>query len=449
MPYEFDLSGPLPGAGVTVLEASAGTGKTYTIAALVARYVAEGVPLSEILAVTFTRMATGELRDRVRERLVSAHACLRRFLDDGTPVPADDEVAAVITQGTLDEVAERRRRLAGALSSFDEATITTTHGFCHLVLSSMGVAGGASAQDTLLEDTADLVEEVVDDLYLRRSLGYGLPGFNRSTALQVAGMAVKNPDTALEPPADASIPGRLRRFADAVRVEFENRLRSANLLTYDDLLVRLRDALVDPERGKTACARLSGHYKVVLVDEFQDTDPVQWDVVKNAFGSGETVLVLIGDPKQAIYAFRGADVYAYLAASASAGEHFTLGDNYRSDEALLRAFDALMDPLLLGHPDIPYRVVRSIPKHEQPGLRGAPSPSALRARVLHSDDHDVTLTATKGLVQKAAAVEWVAADLASDVVALLSSGAELVDWDDRGRESGRRAVTPGHVAVLV
>jgi len=62
----FDVCGPLPDPGVTVLEASAGTGKTFTIAALAARYVAAGIPLHELLVVTFTRMATGELRDRVR-----------------------------------------------------------------------------------------------------------------------------------------------------------------------------------------------------------------------------------------------------------------------------------------------------------------------------------------------------------------------------------------------
>ena len=71
MSRAFDICGPLP-SGITVLEASAGTGKTYTIAALAARYVAEGTPLDQLLLVTFTRMATGELRDRVRERLVSA-----------------------------------------------------------------------------------------------------------------------------------------------------------------------------------------------------------------------------------------------------------------------------------------------------------------------------------------------------------------------------------------
>jgi len=73
----FDICGELP-TGITVLEASAGTGKTYTIAALAARYVAEGTPLQQLLLVTFTRMATGELRDRVRERLVSAEQQLAR-----------------------------------------------------------------------------------------------------------------------------------------------------------------------------------------------------------------------------------------------------------------------------------------------------------------------------------------------------------------------------------
>jgi exodeoxyribonuclease V beta subunit len=446
----FDVCGPIPGAGVTVLEASAGTGKTYTIAALVARYVAEGTPLSEILAVTFTRLATGELRDRVRERLVSVHSSLSRLLDEGTPVPVDDQVASVIAQApTTGELQDRRRRLAVALATFDEATITTTHGFCHLVLSSMGVAGGAGENDQLLEDTSDLLEEVVDDLYLRRSLGFGPPGFTRTVAFEVAREAISNPDTPLEPDADDSTPGRLRRFAELVRVEFTRRLRSANLLTYDELLVRLRDALADPTRGAAACARLAGRYSVVLVDEFQDTDPVQWEVVSRAFGTGSTALVLIGDPKQAIYSFRGADVYAYLAASATAGETFTLVDNYRSDEGLLRALDVLMEPLLLGHPQIPYRVVRAIEKHRLPSLRGAPSAAALRARVLHNEDHHLPVTTTKKLVSKPAAREWVASDLAADIVELLSSGAQLVERGDDGEEIGCRPLTPSDVAVLV
>src|ERR687895_418033 len=114
----FDVTGPLP-TGVTVLEASAGTGKTYAIAALAARYVADGTPLGDLLLVTFTRMATGELRERVRERLVSA---------------------------------ERRERLVRAVADFDAATITTIHGFCQEVLGGLGVAGDVEPDCAFVEE---------------------------------------------------------------------------------------------------------------------------------------------------------------------------------------------------------------------------------------------------------------------------------------------------------
>src|SRR5215203_153746 len=102
----FDVSGPLP-TGVTVLEASAGTGKTYTIAALAARYVAQGTPLDQLLLVTFTRMATGELRERVRDRLVRTEQGLDRALA-GAPETERDEVVALLARGTEAEVAVRR-----------------------------------------------------------------------------------------------------------------------------------------------------------------------------------------------------------------------------------------------------------------------------------------------------------------------------------------------------
>src|ERR687894_282856 len=108
-PLPFATTGPLP-TGVTVLEASAGTGKTFTIAALAARYVADGTPLEKLLLVTFTRMATGELRERVRERLVSAEHGLERALA-GAP-PADDEIVRLLADGDAETVRVRRERLA-------------------------------------------------------------------------------------------------------------------------------------------------------------------------------------------------------------------------------------------------------------------------------------------------------------------------------------------------
>src|SRR5215470_8500588 len=126
MTERFDLTGPLP-TGLTVLEASAGTGKTYTIAALAARYVAEGTPLDQLLLVTFTRMATGELRERVRERLVSAEQGLDRAL---AGAPSQDVVVALLAKGGEEEGTQRRENLTRALADFDAASIATTHGFC-------------------------------------------------------------------------------------------------------------------------------------------------------------------------------------------------------------------------------------------------------------------------------------------------------------------------------
>ena len=110
------------------------------------------------------------------------------------------------------------------------------------------------------------------------------------------------------------------RLARAIRDEIERRTREAGLMTYDDLLTRLDHTLADPERGPAMCPMAAGRFDIALVDEFQDTDLVQWDIMRRAFGSGGSTLVLIGDPKQAIYAFRGADVFSYLGAAKRSGD---------------------------------------------------------------------------------------------------------------------------------
>jgi exodeoxyribonuclease V beta subunit len=467
-PPPFDLGGPLPGPGVTVLEASAGTGKTFTIAALVTRMVAEGhVPLSRILAVTFTRMATSELRDRVRRSLVRAERALRLVAAgagdggagdggaggeianaDGTP--PGQRVLAMLTDGTREEVRQRQVRLSEALANFDSATITTTHGFCQLVLGSLGVAGEVAEGAGFLEDPGDLVREVVDDLYVAEAHRQSPLPFTHRQALEIARCAVSHPATPLVPLPEGTAAAERGRFAQAARTELARRLVDANLLTYEELLSRLAKTLADPHRGPAACARLQERYRVVLVDEFQDTDPVQWQVVRRAFATGPTTLVLIGDPKQAIYAFRGADVYAYLEAVRLArqtgGHRYTLNENWRCDQALLDAFDALLSPVNLGHPEIPYRKVVSARPLSQPGISGAPGTAPMRVRVVHARDHDELRRAiakgSDGDIRKAVALNWVASDLADDVAGLLGSGAQLA------RAQGR-PLRPGDVAVLV
>lgn len=134
----FDPNGPLP-TGTTVLEASAGTGKTHAIVGLAVRYVAEiGIDISQLLLVTFSRAATQELRERTRDRFVVVAAALA---DPEAARAHGDELIRLVAQADADEVLRRRRRLLTALSDFDAGTIATTHSFCQRMLDELGMAG--------------------------------------------------------------------------------------------------------------------------------------------------------------------------------------------------------------------------------------------------------------------------------------------------------------------
>jgi exodeoxyribonuclease V beta subunit len=445
---EFDPLGALP-TGVTVLEASAGTGKTYTIAALAARYVAAGMPLDRMLLITFTRMATGELRDRVRERLVSCEEQLSRGILIGAHDPRADEIVRLLASGSREQVAQRRDRLVRAIANFDAATIATTHGFCQEMLAELGTIGDLEPGTEFVEDLSHRVEEVVDDLYVRRFQKHGGARFDRTQALKIARAAVFNPTDELEPknaPRNSTAAMRYR-LAVAVREELERRKRQLAIMTYDDLLTRLGATLRGPN-GTAAVARLRARYQVVLVDEFQDTDPVQWQILHRAFVGGGVTLVLIADPKQAIYAFRGADVYAYLVAASTSESRATLQLNRRSDQPLLDAYDAVFANARLGHPGIVYRRVRATGAHQQPRLIGAPDGAPLRIRIAHRDEPTIERT-PRGLPQSQSTREHIAKDLATEVVALLSSKAQIEQRSQDGTVTGRETICAGDIAVLV
>ena len=436
----FAILGPLP-EGTTVLEASAGTGKTFTIAGLAARYLAEGaVELPDLMLVTFGRNATLELRLRVRERLVGTEAALRAVLDQ-RPTPPADEVEALLCDAPQAEVAARHARIARALAEFDTATIATTHEFCLQMLDGLGVLGDREPQAVFVEHLGDLVREVTSDVYLRRYATGGRAPFTFDEALGVAQQAVGAVHARLVPaagdPDEATDAAERVGFATEVRAEVERRKLAGRLFTYDDMLTRLRDALADPRWGEVAADRLRSRYRVVMVDEFQDTDPVQWDILRRAF-HGHATLVLIGDPKQAIYAFRGADVFSYLEARGEAQTVRTLATNWRSDAALVQALGGLMGGAALGDDRIVVRAVHA--HHQERRLRAADgsAPAALRLRVRpHEPDREAPLPSVGSLRPE------VLADLVADVTATLASGAEL------NLEDGWRRVQPADIAVLV
>ena len=464
-PQPFEISGALPSGGITVLEASAGTGKTHTVGALVTRYVAEAVAtLDQLLVVTFGRAASQELRERVREQLVAAE---RALADPIVAARSGNELIALLASADAQTVGIRRRRLTRALADFDSATIATTHQFCQQVLTGLGIAGDSEQGSILVDDLDDLVREVVDDLYLRRfgAAGAQVPPFDRTVALELGRHAVGDPGARLEPSGEAeNSVGALRvRFARAVRAEFERRKRQRGLLGYDDLLSRLAEALKPADAA--AGRRMRNRWRIVLIDEFQDTDPVQWDVLRLAFAPSSTsaqassgatssatdavdgtapadvtagaeapTLILIGDPKQAIYAFRGGDVHTYLAAAGTAGVKATLGRNWRSDAPLVDALQVLFDGAELGDPDIVVRPV--LAAHPGSRLAGAPSASPLRLRVATREQFG---KGSRGKVYMDQVRPHISADLAADVALLLRSGATFCE----------RPLLPGDVAVLV
>jgi exodeoxyribonuclease V beta subunit len=445
-PQPFDVCGELP-TGTTVLEASAGTGKTYTIAALAARYIAEGAAeLNQLMLVTFGRMATNELRLRVRERLVGLEAKLTTLLSQSRPGAEKSDPAPVeaieqlLLTGEPAELELRRQRVVTALAEVDAATIATTHEFCLHMLDGLGVLGDREPQARFVEQLTELTRETTGDLYLRRYAANGRPPLSFEEAQNLAETAINSPHAVLVPTGVTTedYPEAAERYAFAceIRAEVQRRKLAGRLFTYDDMLTRLRDALADPERGPAAADRLRSRYRIVLVDEFQDTDPIQWEILRRAF-HGHATLILIGDPKQAIYAFRGADVFSYLDAVQQADSVRTLATNWRSDAALVDSVAALVGGAALGDSRILVRPVHA----DQQGQRlldvyGAPS-AAFRLRVIEHAPDAERVPAVAELRPR------IAADLVADIGSLLVSGATLPDG------GGRRPVDPADVAVLV
>lgn len=426
----FDPTGPLP-QGTTVLEASAGTGKTYAIAALATRYLAEGmVTPAELTVISFSRIASGELRNRVRQRLQQSIEQLTAH-QAGTLKGELEATDALLAAAETEVVARRIMRLRRAAASLDEASIMTIHQFCQAMLVELGVLAEQDLQAELVEDFTSLLDEAICDLYLARYAKLEIePPFKLAEARQLGQDAVERPDARLVPAGLGGHRGERIRFAEAVRAEFARRKRQQGIFSFDDQLQRLLAALSGPG-APAGLARLRRRCRVVLVDEFQDTDPVQWQILRAAFHQ-EVPLVLIGDPKQSIYAFRGADVTTYTAAVAEADQRYSLDLNWRADSAVVDAVGALFHNALLGE-DIGVPPVRATHLESRLKAAGTPWESPAQLRCLAGTE----------LWRAGDARAEIIADLVGQVVSLLSSSAQLVT------ECGERALRARDIAVLV
>ncbi|MBA2815540.1 exodeoxyribonuclease V subunit beta [Candidatus Pantoea persica] len=485
----------LPLRGERLIEASAGTGKTFTIGVLYLRLLlglggdkAYSRPLSveEILVVTFTEAATAELRGRIRENIHELRlACVRGV--SGSPM-----LAQLLAQ--IDDLPQAASLLLAAERQMDEAAIFTIHGFCQRMLNLNAFESGMLFEQELIEDEAALFKQAAADFWRRHcypltlevaraiiaewngpeslliTLRPWLQGESprlkrppaddetlatrhaanlaRIRALKQQWKAVsdevegivsqsgvdkrsysskylplwvaKVTQWANSETTDYLFPKELERFAqrallektkkgepprhplfeaveaflaeplslrdlviaralvevrDAVRKE--KRLRA--LLGFDDLLSRLDEALQQPG-GALLADTIRSRFPVALIDEFQDTDPQQYRIFRTLYlNQPELALLLIGDPKQAIYAFRGADIFTYLRARGEISTHYTLDTNWRSSPGMVqsvnRLFARMASPFLFSA--IPFLLVSPAEPNQQLTLlkEGQPQPA--------------------------------------------------------------------------
>ncbi|HVC65957.1 MAG TPA: UvrD-helicase domain-containing protein, partial [Acidimicrobiales bacterium] len=346
----------------------------------------------------------------------------------------------------------RRERLEQAVTDFDTASISTIHGFATQVRRTLGLTPAIDPDARLVASPDELVRTACVDALAAASVR-PLPaeGFPKPSALRNAvKKKLGGPDLVLLP--DGSDPAVDQRFL-LVRELVEDalaRLGSRRLgegtIGFDDVLVQLRDALASSDAAAVVAA-LQARYKVVLIDEFQDTDRVQWEIFSTLFGhpgSGST-LVLVGDPKQAIYRFRGADIAVYLQAVHGDGvrERSTLPTNWRADGACLDALHALLVGSSFGDPSVHYVPVRPSDANRDRRMRDARdvSQSGLDVRLAIGPG----LPMTDGKVDNDEVVRMIERDLAGHVRELLE-GSRI---PTSPRDPTLRRLEPSDVAVLV
>ena len=548
-PRDFELATtPLP-SGVTLLEASAGTGKTFTLCGIVTRLVAvEGLPIGRILVVTFTEAATHELRDRIRHRLRETE----KSLND--PGSVDPLVLSLRASGVAPDELQRRVRLA--MASFDEACIATIHGFCRQVLRDNAFDSELPVDAEVLIDPGGLQRELAEDFWrhhlqaadpllatlarrqsllpadlarllarITRQPGLRLlpeatgslpmssaavtsgcqaalaawpeargrvtgllrshPGLSRDKStglsetridemaawlddatasgvvttaaidalceLSAASIADRHkPSAKVRYPADAwhescgvfavaceqwTLAVRAAWLAFAAQ-ESGPRKSARKVITFDDMLAYTHAALVRPQ-GEGLVAAIRQRWQAALIDEFQDTDALQYAIFWRCFATPTHRLMLIGDPKQAIYGFRGADLFTYLKAKrevATAAEPrlFTLRRNFRSSRALVDAVNAVFTrtPACFMQEGIEF-----LPAI---GDGGRAAQSALTQRGVPVGP-PLSLVTWPAAVTADEARQLIALDIAAEIQRMLLAGYQL----------GDRALAASDIAVLV
>jgi exodeoxyribonuclease V beta subunit len=328
-----------PNTPLQVVEASAGTGKTYFLEhKVVDLLLGADATIDRIVVVTYTDKATAELRARIRRLLTQ--------MVWGAPPPAPADAPA----WTLDAVA--RGRLRDALDRVDAAPISTIHGFCQRVLADEAFAAGRSFEQEAVPDEAALYAAFLaalrerfaragEDCELLRAF---LADGKTPDQLFRWVLSLYRFDAPLADARPATHQVLVARVLGEVVARADRQKQRGGQLDFHDML-RLTDRALDADAG--LAGRLATRLPWALIDEFQDTDPIQWRIASKIWRRPPArALVIVGDPKQAIYSFRGGDVHTYLAATRelcdAGAARATLEVNQRSTVALVAAVNRLL-----------------------------------------------------------------------------------------------------------
>ncbi|MFN3714183.1 MAG: exodeoxyribonuclease V subunit beta [Alcanivoracaceae bacterium] len=567
------LSFPL--TGTRLIEASAGTGKTYTLAALYVRLVLghgdnSPPPLlpPDLLVVTFTEAATRELRDRIRARLAEAARCFA-----GRDTASDPFLSGLMASYPSSQHGQCASRLDAAAQWMDEAAIYTIHGFCNRMLRQHAFDSGSlftlelnqdekalqeqacadywrtffypldeqqsaslrtvwrtptdllrnvrpllgdldhlpaetmepaeriqqnsetreqlvdEARQRWLEWTRDLLKKMEaawQDGRMQKSkpsnsanfrrwlgeiqswaadMGTGCINVNESLLkhLTPESLAAANPNIAEIVNHDAvahlhelaTLPDSLPQLRPAllphachwIARRIDQYKRQHGMIGYSDMLSRLRDALVGAHGDRLANS-IRQQFPVAMIDEFQDTDPVQYQVFSRLYqDQPDTTWLMIGDPKQAIYAFRGADIHTYLAARrATEGQHYTLDTNFRSTTSMVAATNHLFDSVRNSeqgaflHRDIPFSPVVAKGRRDRLLIDSEPATAMTLWHLLSDQEDDNSFT-------KSRYGNEMAARTASEIVRLLTlASSARCGFEQNGIVTPLR---PADIAILV
>jgi exodeoxyribonuclease V beta subunit len=532
-----------PLSGTNLIEASAGTGKTYTIEGLFVRLILEKQLLvDQILVVTFTNAATEELRDRIRNKLLQAKEA---FSKESSADPLIDAVMNHYENPVL-----ALHLIHEALINFDRAAIFTIHGFCQRILYENAFETGKLFDTELVTDQSEVIQEVVDDFWRKHFynaplefVNYATPKIKGPKSFSDLFSNVKTSDVRIIPQLDKPSLGNLQPFRKAFRrlkrqwsnsresiihalkcpelsgtyygslkpdptvphmtkrdlkilflvesmdrfvdsksngfplfkdfekfatpylsqstrknqippthdffdiceevyrfgkalesecdhyllflktqlfrfanLELTKRKKNKNIHYFDDLLILVKNAL-EANGGGELADTVRQKYKAALVDEFQDTDNVQYDIFTQLFSSKDHLLFMIGDPKQAIYGFRGADIFSYMKASRNVASKFTLMKNWRSDPGLITAVNTIFSNVNMPFvfDEIPFEKGRS-GKCVSAGGKNNGMPLImwyLNSRNIYGEEK---------IISKTDAVQLIAGAVAEEICRLISPG---------------------------